>query len=684
MLASLSHRNMKRQLSEYKIFWFSLIGVVALMYAFNSLIVSRTMQQLFRLFAESGNGDIGVIATLFSAIVVFALGWFISYMMDFILQRRSREISTYMILGVEKSDICKMIFKENAFFGLVAIILGFGFGILVSKILEGFVSNLFHFQETLLVFLSVKAVGLTCIEFCIVYIIALVKTNRKVQKVKLIDLLNYSRNNSSVREHQSKTGFIFLLISVVMLIVSFYSFAGTKQTVASITAGTVSAMLGLLCFFRGFIYIIHEMFNKSRNWKYKGSRLVTLRMFLSKSNKMSFSLGVISILFTCTIVCIGMTNAFYQVMEKAVVLQPFDLAIVHVGENGDYSQYSLFLNERTDVDDQYSYCLYTDKSTQFTDIRNRVLTEYWNRADKTVSINDYFIAENQYDAFMKYSDYCNLRAMLGLPQIPLSEEQYIIHCLPYLKDTFTNLQIEKGTLVCKDIFTEAFSQYGGYGNGQDFVIVVPDHYIENMEAMYSLYVVQSETVIDMSELESEFPQVRPLNSNVVASGENGYTTKILDKGNYYYTGKLASTPTSQAILIILPLCYLSLVIGIISIVILAVQLLTEVKTIKRQYDVMRTLGNEVVVLEKMLRKHIFLYFVLPLIPALVIGSCLLKTMCHTLFVASYDVPVFDNLTALIALVVLSALLIFTLIYLLYVFITSQAMRKEIIPITLEK
>lgn len=662
MLASLSHRNMKRQLSEYKIFWFSLIGVVALMYAFNSLIVSRTMQQLFRLFAESGNGDIGVIATLFSAVVVFALGWFISYMMDFILQCRSKEISTYMVLGVEKSDICKMLFWENAFLGLAAIIVGFGFGILVSKILESFVLNLFHFQEALLAFLSVKAVGLTCIEFCIVYIIALVKTNRKVQKIKLIDLLNYSRNSSSVREHQSKTGFMFLVISAVMLIVSFYSFAGTKQTVASITAGAVSAMLGLLCFFRGFIYIIHEMFNKSRNWKYKGSRLVTLRMFLSKSNKMSFSLGVISIVFTCTIVCIGMTNAFYQVMEKAVVLQPFDLAIVHVGENGDYSQYSSFLNERTDVDDQYSYCLYTDKSTQFTDIRNRVLTEYWNRADKTVSINDYVIAENQYDAFMKYSDYCNLRAILGLPQIPLSEKQYIIHCLPYLKDTFTNLQIEKGTLVCKDIFTEAFSQYGGYGNG----------------------VVQSETVIDMSELESEFPQVRPLNSNVVASGENGYTTKILDKGNYYYTGKLASTPTSQAILIILPLCYLSLVIGIISIVILAVQLLTEVKTIKRQYDVMRMLGNEVIVLEKMLREHIFLYFALPLIPALVIGSCLLKTMSHTLFIASYDVPVFDNLTALIALVVLSALLIFTLIYLLYAFITSQAMRKEIIPLTLEK
>lgn len=436
MLASLSLRNMKRQLSEYKIYWLSLIGVVALMYAFNSLIVSPTMQQLFSLFAESGNSDIGVIATLFSIVIVFALGWFVSYMMDFILQRRSKEISTYMILGVEKSDICKMIFKENTLFGLLALIVGFGFGILVSKILENFVLNLFNFQESLLDLLSIKAVGLTCIEFCIVYIIALIKTDRKVQKVKLIDLLNYSRSNSSVHEHQSRAGLIFLLFSVVMLTLSFYSFAGTKQTVTNITIGAVSAMLGLLCFFRGFVYIIHEIFNKSRKWKYRGSHLVTLRMFLSKSEKMSFSLGVISILFTCTIVCIGMTNAFYQVMEKAVVMQPFDLAIVHVGENGDYSQYSSFLNERIDVSSQYSYCLYTDKSTRFTDTRNHLLTEYWNRAAKAVSVNDYVIAENQHDAFMKYSDYCNLRAMLGLPQISLAEGQYIIHCLPYLKDTF--------------------------------------------------------------------------------------------------------------------------------------------------------------------------------------------------------------------------------------------------------
>ena len=96
MLENLSFRNIKRQLGEYQIYWFSLVGVIALMYSFNSLIVSPAVQQLLNLFAQSGNSDIGVIAALFSIIIVFALGWFVSYMMDFILRRRSKEISTYI------------------------------------------------------------------------------------------------------------------------------------------------------------------------------------------------------------------------------------------------------------------------------------------------------------------------------------------------------------------------------------------------------------------------------------------------------------------------------------------------------------------------------------------------------------------------------------------------------------
>lgn len=690
MLVNLLFRNIKRQLSEYQIYWFSLVGVIALMYAFNSLIVSHTMRQLFDVFTNSGNSDIGVIATLFSVIIIFALGWFVSYMMDFMLQRRSREISTYMILGTEKNDVCKMLFKENTLLGALAMIVGFGFGVLVSKILENFVINLFHFQDALLALLSIKAVGLTCVEFCMVYAIALIRTSKKIQEIKLVDLLNYSRSNSSTCEHQSRTGIIFLLMSTVMLALGFYSFAGSTSAAADIAIGTVSVMLGLLCFFRGFIFIIQKAFNKSRNWKYQDSRLVTLRMFLSKSSKMSLSLGVIAILFTCTIICVGMTNSFYQVMEKAVSMQAFDFAIIHAGESGDFEPFTTFLNESIDVNGQYDYCLYTDKSTNFTDIRNHTLTEYWARADREITVDDYVIAENQYDTFMKYSDYCNLRTMLGLSPIPLTDGQYIIHCMPYLKDVFSadmNLRINNDSLVCSGIFTEAFSQYGGYGNGQDMVIIVPDHYIENMKVMYGLCVVRSDAVIDssiLSELENTFPQIKPLNSNVVTSGENGYSSKLFDNKSYYYTGKLADTPTSQAILIILPLCYLSLVIGIISIVILAIQLQTEIKTIKCHYDVMRTLGNEIAILIKMLRKHIFLYFALPLVPALVIGSYLLKTISQALFIASYDAPVFDSLNTLTAFIVLSSLIIFILIYLLHVVITSQTMRKEIIPTTLEE
>ena len=83
-----------------------------------------------------------------------------------------------------------MIFQGKCCLSLTAIIVGFGFRFWFLNIRK-FCFKLIPLSRSVVRFLSVKAVGLTCIEFCIVYIIALIKTNKKVQKVKLIDLLNY-------------------------------------------------------------------------------------------------------------------------------------------------------------------------------------------------------------------------------------------------------------------------------------------------------------------------------------------------------------------------------------------------------------------------------------------------------------------------------------------------------------
>ncbi|MDO4554664.1 MAG: ABC transporter permease [Lachnospiraceae bacterium] len=686
MLTNLSIRNAKRQIGEYLIYWISLIGIIALMYAFNSLIFSKTMQKLFA--AIGGNQDLGYMIILFSIIIVMVLGWFVSYMMDFMLRKRSREISTYMILGTENTDICKMLFYENLLLGVMAVIIGLFFGTLISKVLEYFVIHLFHVQDALMTLFSIKAAGLTILYFCAVYAIVLHRNRRKIKKVKIIELLNYDRGNDTIPSKKVANGMGALIISILAFIGSLYMFSMPSQQFSDIAFGTILILLCLILFFYGITFVVNEFFIRSKKWKFQNNRMVIMRWFLSKANRMSLSEGIISILFTVSIICVGLSATFYQVMEKSVDAQPFDISVLHQNEGGNFQPYYTFLSERVELTDAHAYNIFTNHDTTSIEKRNQTLEKYWKKTNKKLSTEDYTVAENQYDMFMKYSDYSTLCKLLGRDVIEINSTQYIVHCLPYLKNDFKigdNLNISNDTLTCKEIYSDPFAQYGGYGNGQDLLIVVPDQYTEQMDVLYSLFVANSLELMDsdiFQELEERFPQIRPLNSNAVTVGENGFSSKLLDSDADYYSGKLAETPTSQAILIILPLFYLSLVICIISIVILAVQLLTEGNMLKKHYDLMQTLGVEHYTLSKTLRKQAILYFALPFIPAIIVGGGLLIPLSRMMLILSYNVPIFENAKFLIYSIVAGSLLLFCGMYFIYAFISYHILKRGIIPVSL--
>lgn len=686
MLIKLSIRNAKRQIGEYLIYWISLIGIIALMYAFNSLIFSKTMQSLIAVIG--GNQDLGYVIILFSIIIVLVLGWFVSYMMDFMLRKRSREISTYMILGTENVDICKLLFYENLLLGILAVIVGLVFGTLISQILEFFVIHLFHAQDSLMTIFSIKAAALTILYFGAVYTIVLYWNRCKIKKVKIIELLNYDRGNISISVKRASNGISALLISILALIGSICMFSMPSQQFSDIVFGTILIVLSLLLLFWGITYIANGLFAHSKKWKYSKDRMVITRWFLSKAKRMSFAEGIITILFTASIICVGLAATFYHVMEKSVDLQPFDISILHQNEGGNFQPYNTFLSERVNLTDAHAYNLYTNRNTTNIKKRNQVLEMYWEKTNKKLSMEEYIVAENQYDTFMRYSDYFKLCKMLNQDVVEIDSSQYIIHCLPYLENKFKigdDLNISNDTLTCKMVYSYPFSQYGGYGNGQDLLIVVPDQYTKEMDVLYSLFVANSLELINsdiFDELQEKFPQIETINSNAVTVGENGFSSKLLNSEADYYNGKLAETPTSQAILIILPLFYLSLVICIISIVILAIQLLTEGTTMKKHYNLMQILGVEHHSLLGTLRKQTILYFALPLIPTIMVGGGLLIPFSKMMLILSYSVPVFQNTNSLLCGITAGSLLMLCGVYFVYVFISYHILKKAIIPSTL--
>ncbi len=185
----LSLRNAKRQFNEYTLFFVTLTCAVASMYAFNALIFSDTVKAL---------PDMELLPYLIvaaSLLIILIMGWIISYMINYMLKKRSREFSVYMVSGIPNRKISRLIFYENSLIGLLAFVPGVLLGMLFSQILEAVLLNMFGLPYTLHFSFSPSTVGLTLLYFAVMLLYSIRKNGKWIRRVQLRDMLYYDRQN---------------------------------------------------------------------------------------------------------------------------------------------------------------------------------------------------------------------------------------------------------------------------------------------------------------------------------------------------------------------------------------------------------------------------------------------------------------------------------------------------------
>ena len=161
MLNKLSFRNAKRQFKEYILYFVTLACTVSIMYAFNTLIFSDVVKEL------SSLEILPYMITAASLLIVIIMGWIISYMTGYMLRKRSREFSIYMISGISNSSVNALVFRENILIGLLAFLIGLPIGILLSQLLEAIVFHMFGRIYILSFQFSIMPVVLTFLYFLI-------------------------------------------------------------------------------------------------------------------------------------------------------------------------------------------------------------------------------------------------------------------------------------------------------------------------------------------------------------------------------------------------------------------------------------------------------------------------------------------------------------------------------------
>ncbi|MEZ3445992.1 MAG: FtsX-like permease family protein [Lachnospiraceae bacterium] len=154
MLKELSIRNAKRQSKDYLLYFITLACTVSFMYAFHSLIFSDIMK------AFPSIGVLPYMIIVASLLIVLIMGWIVGYMTKYILKKRSRELSIYIISGIPNRSICRLIFYESALIGIFAFVMGLPVGILFSQLLEAILSSMFGVMYVLRWNLSFHATAL--------------------------------------------------------------------------------------------------------------------------------------------------------------------------------------------------------------------------------------------------------------------------------------------------------------------------------------------------------------------------------------------------------------------------------------------------------------------------------------------------------------------------------------------
>ncbi len=664
MLRQLSFRNVKRQMGEYLLYMVTLICAVAFMFAFHALIFSDKVKAL------KGMDVLPLFIAATSALIIFILGWLVNYMTNYMLRKRSRELGTYMVLGISGREIRRLLLRENLLMGGFAFLAGLAPGILLSQLLEAALCHAFGLLYVPSFRFLIPAAGLTLLYFGAIFWAALFLNKRWMRKLKLTELLSYDRmNESGYLEGTGKTLPVFLTAVLSGIAGGTVLLKAPFGSGYSVLVGLVLIVLGVFGFFISVPPFLAMCFERDRNWKFQKDRMLTLRLFASRLGEMSVMMAVLCILFTLAAAAWGVGIAGDRIAAKSIADNPFDLMILHPGERKDFSKYEEEISGISPVADSYAYPIFTGGGTAFSAIHKDAVEQF----GKPMKVS---FLEFSRDPYLRQSDYRRLRQMLGYPVPEMEEGSCYIHCSPLLSKTFERCLGEKqGNLIngktytVGGIYTEPFCQMNTYGNGLDYIVIVPDETAAGLEILYSLYVAVTKEPLSNERLEELVLQDADLVWLNRTMGKSvpgtDLCTSLVQENVDFVSGKWVQKETLTGIYALLvSLFYLAFILEITGSAILGTQVLSNREKKRRNDQILSNLGMSLQQIRRLEHRQHLLLFLIPALPALAISGCLIYVGASGMQFMAYELPVFTAKGWIFGIIGAAALL-FTALYMVY-------------------
>ena len=628
MLFKLSLKNIARSIKDYTIYFFTLILGVAIFYIFNAIESQTVMMNV----SSSTYEIIDLMNSMLSGVsvfVAFILGFLIIYANRFLMKRRNKEFGIYLTLGMSKRKISLILFFETLIVGCVSLVVGLVLGTALSQVMSLLVANMFEAKMTEFEFVfSSSACIKTLIYFSVMYILVMIFNTYNVSRCKLIDLLNANKKSEKVKLKNPWLCVIIFIISVCVLGYAYWCVTGGVTDMQTADKILIPIALGAVSTF--FIFwslsgLLLKLFMSMKNVYYKGLNSFTLRQFSSKINTTVFSMTIICLMLFFTIcVLSGAISIRNSMTSNLKTLAPVD---IQLDKTMDISADSGYSPEIID-DSKISVSETLDRLGFDTDKYFKDVIEFDLYASNDIlikntlgSVYDELVKEFPYlyyddaETFIKESDYNKLAKLYGLDPVYVDDDEYIIISDVDFWTDIRNRSLEKGTPItinevsltpkyneCVNGFVYMSSNHINTG-----IFVVPDNVLNNMPRESEILVANYKVNTDEEKQEIE---------NMILATENSPYAQNTDIEASSKISLYESSIGLGAMITFIGL-YLGIIFLIASAAILALKELSESTDNKERFKMLRKIGTDERMLNKALFRQIGIFFLFPLVLAII-------------------------------------------------------------------
>ena len=305
----LNFKMAKRGIQNNKFLYFPYILASSFMlFIFNLLIDLKSEKFILE---SRGSAIIESLLEMGSWIVAIFSLIFLVYMAKTIVKNRYKELGLLYGLGMDKKSLRKILIIENLILGILILIIGTFFTILLGPLFINLVAKILKIQTEIKLSINFSKLALGLIIFAIIFILITFISLNSIRKTNPIELSKLSQKG----EKEPKANVISMILAIILIGYGYYTAlsidGGIFQALPRFLPASIAVIIGTYFFFRSLVIWILKLFRKNKKIYYKGTNMTFIGELIKRSKESAMALSSITIISSLFLLSFVVMSAMF-------------------------------------------------------------------------------------------------------------------------------------------------------------------------------------------------------------------------------------------------------------------------------------------------------------------------------------------------------------------------------------